>query len=194
MSLPASDNFNRADQNPIAGNWTNVTSDAMALASNVVWPGAGSNYAVAYWNADTFGNDQLSQATLGGASISSTYGGPACRIQSGALTAYFFGDILGVYQLIYIAAGSSTVLATGSGTPTAGDVLKLEMSGTGLTGKVNGVSNATATDSALASGQAGLFGYGAIGNVTLDDWSGDNIGGGVVPYQPKYLWSPVMAQ
>jgi len=168
--------------------------DPFDLKTNEAEPRAGANYSLMYWNADTFGNDQLSQATLGGSAIATWYAGVACRIQSGALTAYFFGEIQGVYKLIYIAAGSSTVLATGSGTPTAGDVLKLEISGTGLTGKVNGVSNATATDGNLASGQAGLFGYGGTALVTLDDWSGDNIGGGVVPYQPKYLWSPVMAQ
>ena len=170
--------------------------DVFDLKSNLADPQAGANYSLTYWNADTFGNDQFSQATLGGTAIASWYAGVADRIQSGALTAYLFGNIQGVYKLIYITAGSSNVLATGSGTPTAGDVLKLEISGTGLTGKVNGVSNATATDSALASGQAGLFGYGGNGLATLDDWSGDNIGAAPsqVPYQPKYLWSPVMAQ
>ncbi len=177
-AIPSSDNFNRANENPIGGNWTNESSDTMQIASNVVWPAAGANLAMAYWNADSYNANQFSQATIGGAALGSNYAGVAVRMAAGALTAYIYGDVVGTYKIQKIVAGTTTDIQTCSGTPTASDVLKLSVSGTSLTGTVNGGSTCNGTDSSIASGQPGIWGYSSLGNSTVDDWSADNVSGG----------------
>jgi hypothetical protein len=58
----------------------------------------------------------------------------------------------------------------------ANDVVKIEISGTRLTLRVNGNSVCTATD--IASGQAGIIVEGSTASTRyLDDWEGDDIGG-----------------
>ena len=57
----ASDNFNRADENPLAGNWTTVpTAGNCKIVTNVV-NGVTTGSNEVYWNAGSFSNDQYSQ-------------------------------------------------------------------------------------------------------------------------------------
>lgn len=63
-----SDNFNRANQSPIAGNWTTApalpASAALALISNQVVPTSTSADGEAYYSAMAWPNDQYSKAKL----------------------------------------------------------------------------------------------------------------------------------
>ncbi len=61
MSLPVNDTFTRADENPLAGNYTHIVggSATLNLASNgLVCALTADSEAAYYWNADTFANDQ----------------------------------------------------------------------------------------------------------------------------------------
>ena len=174
-----SDDFNRSNENPIAGNWATPGGvDPMQISSNQAEAStAGANYNYSYYN-NTFGNDQDSQGTLKGTSLASFHSGVGVRGSTSALTGYFYGDIAGTYKILLLSAGSSSTLATCTGTPTAGHVMKLSVTSNHLTGTINGGSSCTVDDSTLTSGKAFIFGYSTLGQAALDDWSGSDSGGG----------------
>lgn len=71
----------------------------------------------------------------------------------------------------------STLGADISYTPSINDVWKIDIVGSTITVYVNGSSVGTRTDSAYASGSAGVITYGDnVGN--MDNWEGGNVGGG----------------
>ena len=172
MALPATDNFNRADVNPIGGNWTTIGAlSAVQIVSNAAKGTNASGRSAAYWNADAFANDQYAQTVVpftGG-----LYDGPVVRAATGAETYYNFRPN-GASTAILYKAVAGTFTALGSGWAfVAGNTLKLSIEGTTLTGYINGVAqDPTQTDSALASGSAGIRFYGTGG--TLDDFEAGN--------------------
>jgi hypothetical protein len=186
MALPASDNFNRPDENPLGGNWTapdGVDFSKFLLSSHFLVGQGGSTFQLMYWNADSFGSDHKSQATLNGTGLTTAYGGVAVRIQASGQACYVFGDHAGTYKISRMDAGALTNLSTVTGTPTVGDVLRLEVSGADLTAFVNGStpSGGTANDATYTGGAAGLWGYSGLTAFELDDWSADNVSGGSPP-------------
>jgi len=179
MSLPASDNFNRDDENPLAGNWTTVTGqNALRLVNNRVAGTVSGKSSAAYWNADAFNDDHWSQATI---SLSNANGhdGPICRAQDDANTFYLFGvkSDVGYGRYYKCVAGTVTQIGSNAGAVVQSDVLKLQVVGDQLTGSINGVAQTAQTDTAIPSGgSAGLREYQTDGR--LDDWSGDNVATG----------------
>lgn len=188
MSLPQSDDFNRANSNPIGGNWTTGFGDDCQILTNK-FLGTQGFYNSALWNADAFTNDQYSQCTIwdqGGSGLL-VYSGPTVRLTAGG-TGYIAlcntsgsgfgpGDII----LQYITSRTGGVgLATYPNTCNIGDTIKLTIVGTTLSTYVNGSLIGTVTDSSASSGSAGLGAYTDKG--FLDDWTGGNIisGGGSI--------------
>jgi hypothetical protein len=80
------DNFNRANETPIGGNWTpgGVDSDdnAVDLSSNAVVAGNTSPSCTAYWNAATFGPDVEVYLTVATKPATSAYVRLYCRVAS----------------------------------------------------------------------------------------------------------------
>jgi hypothetical protein len=182
-ALPASDNFNRATESPLAGNWTNTagSGNEAQLDTNAVFFQTGAALCMAYWNADAFNGNHYSQITLASYDDTTKQFAVAVRVQSGTVSGYYFGAWVGVYEIGRIDSGTATAITTGLGTPAAGDVLKLEVSGTTLTAYVDGASVGTgATTSggaAITGGAAGITGYGGALGGTLDNWEGGDVGG-----------------
>lgn len=175
MSLPATESFTGTDgTSPPNSNWTNqdigiqIKSNAAASATN-------GSYGFAYWNADTFNNDQYSQCVL----VNAHESGPCVRM-SGTNNAYSFHTRAsggGTTKLFARLSGSFNLLTDfGSIAWVAGDVAKISVTGTTITCYRNGVSIGTGTDSNLTSGSAGVL---ALENVAdVDTWEGGNVGGG----------------
>jgi hypothetical protein len=179
----ASDDFNRTDAASLGANWTTPASaDAFSVSSNKAQPHAGTAvFSWTYYNATTFTDDQASEATIAIDSLS--YIGVSVRADTGgAATGYFAGSYAGSYEIRKLTnASTASALATGLGTPTNGDVIRLEVTGSSpahLVFKVNGSSIGSADDSAspYTAGAPGLFGYAAA--MQLDNWSGADVGGG----------------
>lgn len=176
MALPASDNFNRANENPLAGNWTTQTgANAMQLSDSTRVRGTVTGYNAAYWNADAFGGDHYSQivATIV-ASGNSAF--PCVRMQSGAASAYYVrGNGAGTVGVYKIVNGTITQLGSNYALTVAnGDTLKISITGSVITISHNGVPHATTqTDSALTGGSAGV----GSGNTAryADDWTGGDV-------------------
>ncbi len=140
---------------------------------------AGSYNFIDWWNADTFGNDQYSQAKIG--SVVGSYGGVAVRCASAAATCYLWVHVgSGVFRLRKLVNNSYTQIGSDYNTgvtPATGDLYKLSVSGTTLTPSFKGVDYATQTDSDISSGSAGITGY---YDARIDDWEGGNVGIGAL--------------
>jgi hypothetical protein len=177
MALPATDSFTGTDANPIGGNWTTVTGRlALQRVSNQV-AGQDDNDSVAYWNADTFADNQYSQVVFKSSSFI-LVSGVIVRASSSANTFYLFYQQTSTTMRIYrIVNGSATQLGSDYAINYAqNNVVRLEVSGTVLTPYVNGTPYTTQTDDQIASGSAGLWIKGAINY--SDDWEGGNVAAG----------------
>jgi hypothetical protein len=125
MSLPATDNFNRADGD-IGANWTTVlvSGTRQVVATNKCQPSAGSGNVVVGWNADAFNADQYAQILV---STAAQHFGPAVRGDvSGATDACYFLQWTAAgangAALYKRAGGSFTQIGTYTG-PVAGDLV-----------------------------------------------------------------------
>jgi hypothetical protein len=180
------DDFTRANETPLAGNWSTITGEsAFNLASNVATPSAPANDNGARYSGATWGNDQQITAnlTVPGASGGGAGIGLNVRIAAAARTYYRFtlDHSSGVtWELSRFIAGAITLLDSGSAFSwTDGDSFTLSAVGpaaaTVLTLKRNGVQFDTFTDnSSLASGSPGIAWSSGTGNTpapTVDNVS-----------------------
>jgi hypothetical protein len=177
LSLPATDNFNRADSNPVGGNWSTGNGfNACKIASNTLAPA--NVEACSQWNADTFNADQYSQCNF--AVLND--GGPAVRISSSSKSCYLVTTQSGgntTAQIVYkVVAGSYTQLSsTLSNTISTSSVLKMSATGTTIEYDIDGSMITQITDASLSTGSAGIWFYDSDLSARADNWQGGNIGG-----------------
>lgn len=171
MTLPATDNFNRANAGTLGANWS-TTINTFQVANNAA---QGNNFAynATYWSADAFGGDHYAQCVVG---VVISDGGPGVRIQSGPKSYHFDIKAGNNCKIQKDVAGSFTDLVTGINTPSTGDTVYIEASGSTITVKVNGTQVGQTTDSAITGGAAGLWSYDTSG--VYDNFQADNLGGG----------------
>jgi hypothetical protein len=181
----ASDNFQRADANPIGGNWTTGggASNPQQLASHLVEATVNNaTYCMSFWNPIVWPNDQYSEVTLfnlGGPGTN--YIGAAVRMSSSAQTVYM-GLVESGTQNLYIQKNVAGVVSNPAGplatTVNVGDVFRLSAVGTLVTFYQNGVQMLQATDASIASGSAGMMHFNAAtGTFTssqISAWAGGN--------------------
>ncbi len=180
-ALLASDDFNRADENPIAGNWsTGYTSRAaLRLIGNKVRATVASTQNnMASYNAVVLPNDQWGQITLATWTGSTNlFGVVLLRCASPPTDTYYqYVATAGPSVRCYISklvAATETQFATGGSSPTwaVGDVLLATAERNAHTLYRNDQAILTGSDSAIASGRAGLLIYvTTLTNVELDNW------------------------
>jgi len=182
-ALPATDNFNRADENPLAGNWTTAPGAfaGLKIVSNAVDAVTGGEDCAAYWNADAFSTDHYTQLTSG--STASSTKGPAVRVRTATqLDMYLWSlNISGTNSIQKIVNDAFTLLLTTNITFISTDVMKLAVSGSTLTVYKNDVSQGTVTNTALTTGVSGMFADSGGAGRQLDNWQADDVaapGGG----------------
>ncbi len=170
------DNFDRADENPIAGNWGTFGGTLVQLkivSNHLVAVSAGVNAASVYtgsgWNANQSAKVDWTDGT-------SSIGGGAVRCDgsgSGYIgTARQGGSAL--TRIHRVDSSSLTQLSTDStNTDTSPYAVKLDIAGSSLTLTRNVTTRGTATDSTYATGKAGAF-IVIIGAETAfaDNWAG----------------------
>ena len=76
------------------------------------------------------------------------------------------------WRLHRIDNATSTELATGSGAPSAGDKWQIDASGSTITGYLNDVSKASASDATYSSGKPGLRVHKTETATGIDDFAG----------------------
>lgn len=158
------DNFNRANEDPIASPWNAVWAaqdllgrllDNGVATDNNTDLGGGYNK---YTGALTCANDQSATVTLMNWTGDRDTAGPAVRISADGLSAYFvlaqrYGPT--IYWRLHEIPGWGT-LVSGTETFSSGDTIKLDATGSTLTVYKNGVSIGSATDTTIASGVPGF--------------------------------------
>ena len=184
MTLPATDVFTGSNGTALttySANWT-LNSGNFAINTNAIAPNASTTECAAGWNADTFNNDQYSQGTVSVTNGQTHAIGVACRCSTSGGTATYYGWYSDTGQanaafLHKSVTGTWTQLGSTGARWTNGLAIRLEITGTTLRPMRAGATDAigTQTDSAIASGRAGLSGYGVGTSVRLDDWEGGNL-------------------
>jgi hypothetical protein len=173
--LDPSDNFTRANENPIGGNWTNPgVNHAFQILSNLL-TGAGTNNGSAiFWNANVPSNDQFSEITVNTLG-SNTDWGASCRMQNiAAKTLYTAGAYSGSRDIWKMVNDTFTSLAgTSAPSISVGDVVRVEAEGSTIRHKVNGALYGTATDTSITSGNWAIFQVAVDSKFSL--WTGGNI-------------------
>lgn len=153
----ATDNFQRGS---LGANWT-VNSGGFDLVSNQIRSNSATRGAVR-WSANAFNADQFASLVIGAATgATADELGPAVRIDTGGADSHYDFFTRGTLDFVFLyktVAGVRTFLTQLAMTINQGDTLRLEVQGNNLTGKVNGVTKLTATDSSLAAGAAGVAG------------------------------------
>lgn len=168
-----SDNFNRANENPLSngGKWAAVTGEGnmQIVTTNKVGGVADAAWQTMRWTGTTFGANQCSQAkTLTQFHLMWV----AVRVSASADTYYYMRGGASTAWSVWkiVNGGTRTKIGTDYAAAVTNDVVKLCVSGTTLTPYINGVAQATQTDSAIATGQPG---FGLLDTTSYaDDWVG----------------------
>jgi len=171
----ATDDFNRANADPISGNWTTANSSSCALTSNQAQGNVAFGRQDEYWNAATFGNDQYSQIRVRTVSSGTLFVYAIVRLSDSIENQGYYlrtdGATLKIFKQI---AGVFTELQDCGVTTTNGDIIKLTIQGNTLRAYKNGAQVGTdqASGGELLSGRTGfaIFETGA-----LDDWEGGDL-------------------
>lgn len=174
-----SDDFNRSD-GALGSNWETLTGySALQIDTNKAEAGAVGACAMRVTTAAaTFAADHYAEFTV---SSITNFDFPAALVRASGTRCY--AAFVRPSRIdLYDYADSATRTDIGayySGTINNGDVIRLEVSGTTLTIKVNGSTVKTETDSAYSSGQPGLLYEFGDGNTTkIDSFAAADLGGG----------------
>lgn len=177
---PLIDDFTRADQNPIAGNWESGlgSEGQVKIVANAAVNGTGSGRARVKPSAYAFSGNQRAEILWTSANFD-THAGPTLRNQASGAHYYVFFSYTYAQGAIGVSdgAGGNTELgARFYGYPVVGDTFGLEVSGSTITAyrispSTGRTDLATRTDTTLTGGTPGFW-VDASGSVT--SFRGDN--------------------
>ena len=186
------DVFQRADENPIAGNWVTAgpSSTGMQIIGNALWGGGGpSEPSVSLFEGTPFDDDQWVQWRVGTTNSSTDDTGMGCVLRgstAGGFTGYVAlvnaNNKLSIGKYV---SGTYTSIAVISTTVGNGDIVRLQVIGSTLRAYVgDGVSDAQVgsdmVDTSIASGYPGAIRKNSSGNNMHDFTAGDFLGPTVV--------------
>jgi hypothetical protein len=174
-----------ANVSPLPSPWAAFpgASSNLQLISNLV-EAAGASPGSMYYNSP-FTNDQYAQVGL--VNVGASASGIAVTVRTngpGAPSPYtgYAAEVtspLGTSQTVRIVKNLSTVLASATATPNAGDILGISAVGTTITLTINGNVICTATDSEYTNGYPGiLLGWGSS---VVDAQVGSFAAGNILP-------------
>jgi hypothetical protein len=189
LSQVASDNFQRANQNPLSGNWTRISTSGnfttAELTSDLVYPTTTNTVRASYyWNPASWNADQWSSVTLASLAVNaSTFGGAVRESTSGAATEYvggIYGTASGDYRIQSIISGTVTALVTSTAagvSPASGDIITCTIVGSQISVYYNGFLIGTVSDSNIASGASGftLYSASSVTDSEMSGWAGGSI-------------------
>lgn len=174
-----SDNFNRANENPLAGNYElldnpDAGSSTAQLLANEVKPAAVGESVYGWKSSVTnFGDDQDVDITIG-SFLNFDVVAPAARYTSASGgNGYYVSYASDRVDLVSVVNGTSGNLAAQTGlTIGAADKITLDCSGTTIRVLENDVERISITNADHASGQPGIyFAFGSSNGTTGDNWN-----------------------
>jgi len=171
--LPAAyDTFNRTNGG-LGTNWTTAYGSALQISSNQVAPSSSTQGA--FWNAATLSADQFSEANV---SVLAGFAGVTVRMVSPG-NGYICLELVNIVAIYKLTTGNiGSALATSSPTTSAFDTIRLEVSGTTLTCRMNGPNGSatiSTTDSSYANGSPGINSFFTGSGSFIDNWNGGNL-------------------
>lgn len=179
------DDFNRADEDPILSPWSNVGRGALSLLSHVI---EGFNTATSgdhcARHTTAIGSDQYSQVRIKTIDTGGACNGVSVRCSNSQNT--YYGLLVSNtdwFLTKVVNDANPVVLATGSVTPSVNDIIYLSATGTSttiLTAKLNTTTLGTYSDNStpITSGYVGMAQSGDTGARSQDLFQGGDIGGG----------------
>ena len=186
LSALASDNFNRANANPIGGNWTQLSTAAgfqpAQIVSNQVEGTIAGDNSDSWYNAVPWPNDQWAKITVEACTASSYVGVSLRQNEGGTLTAYRYywngtAGGTGTFSAQGVVAGRLAVVINVTGAKVNdGDVLLASIIGSQMSLYQNGnlIGTGQRHVESRASGAAGfaIAPITAVTNAALGVWSG----------------------
>jgi hypothetical protein len=157
---------------------------AFAAVPYLDGPSGGSAGEADFWGTGsliytgrTWANDQSSSVVVSNVSQNTSinlFVRAATTTETFYLGQFIFklGLGAGTFNLDAFVDGTPTVLASTPGTVNFADVLRLEITGTTITFKQNGMTLLTAKDSSIVAGSPGVTGG---GNANIMFWEGDEV-------------------
>jgi hypothetical protein len=177
MALPATEAFTGTAA-ALAGSWTQTFSGFGGTlnrnGSGVAIPAGGVGAGAARWNADTFNASQYAQVEFRSAAMGE-FVEPIVRAAGADGTFGGYGHFSGpsgsgIEKYVNAAV---TNLASFGATPTAGDIIRVTVSGRVVAAYRNGIYVGQASDTSLTTGAGGLVLSGTTN--TADNWEAGNI-------------------
>ena len=171
VKVAVSDDFNRSSGS-LGANWTTNPTDGIQIWSNYALDNGTSYPDLAWWSANSFNNSQFASLTVTAIQSSWQAFGPAVRVSAGNGYGATWHDTT-VLDLRKVVGGAQSTIGTTS-TVSVGDVIRIEVSGSSITVKKNGVAViGPVTDTSISSGAAGM--YGAGNPAQGDSWAGGDL-------------------
>lgn len=203
--MPASDNFNRADDTELDGDtlssggvtWVKHTAQStitglptgatLGILSNFVQTRSSplDRREHTYYTSQDEGVNQFTEATLT-FSAANRGGGVWGRLATGAMTGYlaYYYRAAGEWRLVEVVAGTGTQLGsyTQSLTDNVAYTMRIEINDARKEFFVDGVSRITATANNVASGRSGIFAIdgaeGFVYGAKIDSYSQGTVAAG----------------
>jgi hypothetical protein len=184
----ATDTFTRGNSATLGANysagWTGGVG-VFGITSNKASNQGSMTFGGNEWTADSFSNDQCAKMTIAHATTGgNSFHGAMVRSSGTGASHNGYGllcdsTVIRIEKFVNTTSAPSTLGANLTGTCASGDVMMLQVTGTTLEGFKNGSSLGTRTDSAIASGSAGIYGYSTGTNtVEMSSLTVDNMSAG----------------
>lgn len=194
------ESFNKADSTTLGPDltWTEIQGDLQVVSNRVRCVSTGTGSA-ARADSDLASADHYAQVAIRVNTTTGHGGGPFVRKDSSATVTFYMLWIdynISVHRYTFYKYVSGTLTAIGAttnlGSYALGDVFKLSVSGTTLSGYQNGSLLATRTDSSISSGtRCGVRLYAGGGTPNVADAEADDFEAGdlaaaasLIYYQP----------
>jgi len=182
----AFDNFNRADENPLASPYAVPGSSGFGgvkLLTNMAAAVTASTDSWVYRTDVTSPNDQISTVKVGALSGSAFDAGPVVRMSSTGANGYQLNYNDGAnFYIFKVVSGGFSLLASIGGTLAVGDTMTLKVVGNVLTALKNGAaigSGLTFTDSSSPI-TTGNIGFGIFGGTErVDEFTAEDTSSGM---------------
>jgi len=172
IAMGASDNFNRANENPLAAPWTLLNGADLQLISNGVQAVTNSTDKWWYYLGATSSADQYSQVKI----ITENSGdmGPYVRLGTnpGVINAYLSRGTNSGETLSKRIGVTTTTLVAHNVDIVANDVGRVEAEGSTIRYLINGSLTAQATDTEITDAGVGVGFYIYTTTDKIDDWEG----------------------
>lgn len=192
FSLPRLEPFTHADAadlNTAITGWAYAPHATggrhIAIAGNRIFANNASLGGKAFDTLNSYSNDQYAQIVYHntgtgyvGVGVRADTTDPNGTSSDTHDQGYFFECTAGDRFFGKTVAGSDSALGDDAGSPSDGDIIRIEASSTTITAKINGATIFSVTDVSLSSGAAWIMGEGNDPLSLGDDWEGGNLSGG----------------